>query len=160
MPDFAANQPAMLARLPLRAGLDWLVSRYASAKNTLDTHPWHHRLLLVEGRSALSVPVRPPTCRAITTEKREAHTAGLGVRRPVQQQRKPFFCPRFRPSPPRVGACTNGSPMLRRATSCSPPPSCPTAALYLFETPSLPAITPVTDRSHAYAGAVNLPSQP
>lgn len=38
MPDFAANQPAMLARLPLRDGLDWLVPRYGSAKNTRDTH--------------------------------------------------------------------------------------------------------------------------
>lgn len=83
MPDFAANQPAMLARLPLQDGLDWPDSRYGSAKNILDTHPWHHRSVLVEGGPAQSVPVRPPTCHAITTEKREAHTAGLGCGGPV-----------------------------------------------------------------------------
>lgn len=96
MPDFAANQPAMLARLPLRAGLDWPVSRCASAKNTLDTHPWHHRLLLVEGRAALSVPVRPPTCRAITTEKREAHTAGPSAEASPAREKR-FFLPSFPP---------------------------------------------------------------
>lgn len=44
MPDFVANQPAMLARLPLHGGLDRLDPRYGSAKNTLDNAPWHHRL--------------------------------------------------------------------------------------------------------------------
>lgn len=166
MPDLAANQPAMLARLPLQDGLDWLAPRYGSAKNTRGHAPWqawHHRLLLVEGRPALSVPVRPPTCRAampITTEKREAHTAGLGCRG-LSSERKGFFscCSCFRPSPPRADACTSCSPILRRATSPHLVPVAPPERSICSKRSSLPAITLVTDPSHAYAGAVNLLSQ-
>lgn len=83
MPDFAANQPAILARLPLRDVLDWLDSRYGSAKNTRDTH--HGTTACCSWRVALPCqclsglqPAMP-----ITTEKREAYTAGLGCGGPV-----------------------------------------------------------------------------
>lgn len=136
MPDSAANQPAMLARLPLQDGLDWLNPRYGSAKNTLDNAAWHHRLVLVEGRPALSVLVWLPTRHAITIEKREAYTAGLDAHACLARESLFARLPALSTSSGRQ--VPSASPILRRATSLSPhllPASCPTAALYLFETP-------------------------
>lgn len=63
MPDFAANQPMILARLPLQDGLDWLISRYGSAKNTLDTH--HGTTASCSWRVALPCQcLAGPTCHA------------------------------------------------------------------------------------------------
>lgn len=69
----------------------------------------------------------------ITTEKREARTAGLGCAG-LSSERKGFSRSCFRPSPPCVYACTSCSPILRRATSTHLVPVRPTTALYLFET--------------------------
>lgn len=90
----------------------------------------------------------------ITTEKREARTAGLGCAG-LSSERKGFSRSCFRPSPPRVYACTSCSPILRRATSTHLVPVAPPPRSICSKRSSLPAITPVTDRSHAYAAAVN-----